>query len=719
MAPNSFLSPFYMKRLFILSLAFIGFNLSAQHDDHGHCGFDQYLEEQLANPEIYNQYFGPKAEGQSEVETVANGTVLQIPVVFHVIYATQRDNISKAQILDALRILNEDFRRTNADTSSTRALFRPVAVDTEIEFVLAKKDRNGNCIDGITRNQDNTSLYGNDGSKRYATDFPRSRYLNIWVVRNVRTSDPANPSNVLGYATFPGNTSSSDGIIVRHDELGTIGTAANSLYSSNGRTLTHEVGHYLGLFHTFFPGEDPNKSGCTGATVGNNWPFTDVPGGSNADKGDFCDDTPPVVASNFGCSPSTNTCNSDSPDLVDQIENYMDYTSCQNMFSADQKARMRHTLSGLRGTLVSGTNASFTGLVNPPVCTPEAFLEADREIICDGETIQFSDISEEGVPTSWTWSFPGGNPASSTSQNPSVTYANPGTYDVTLTVSNSAGTDTKTYSSYITVKNNSTPVFQTTWVESFENGQLPNLVTAVDGGDGNTFKHFANAGSHQSSSLVLEDASLSYGEIDELISPAIETSGASSLNLFFDYAFAAKNANNTDQLEVFVSRDCGQSWIRRRFYNSGRLQSAPMTTANFVPTASQWKTETISFDAYIGPDPILIKFAFENGGGNNFYIDNIRFGQGTDVSLNEYQAADLKVYPNPSQGRVHLKLSDLQDRSLSLQVLDLSGKMVHQEALNIQGSNLEKDLDLNLAPGVYLMEIRGQETRLSEKLIIE
>ncbi len=715
-SPNCY-QHFSMKRLFLtLSILFSGL-LTAQNHDHGTCGFDQYMEEQLANPEVRQQYFGPAIEAINNAETVANANVLQIPVVFHIVYATQADNISKAQILDGLRVLNEDFRRQNADTSSTRPIFAGVAADTEIEFVLAKKDNQGNCVDGITRVQNNTSLSGTDASKINAANYPRSRYLNIWVTRNIRGTVPNPNGYVLGYATFPGTSGNRDGVILRHDELGTIGTAAGN--SSGGRTLTHEVGHYLGLFHTFFPGEDPNKSGCTGATVGTNFPYNDVPNGTNDTKGDFCDDTPPVNASNFGCNSSTNTCNSDSPDLVDQIENYMDYTSCQNMFSADQKARMRYTLSSLRSTLVSASNANFTGLVNPPVCSPEAYLAADREIICTGESVQFSDISEEGAPTSWSWSFPGGSPATSNVENPVVTYANPGTYDVSLTVTNSAGTDNITYSSFITVKNSANPVYQTTWVESFENGQVPLLVTPVDGGDGNTFKHFASAGSHQSSSLILEDAPLSEGEVDELISPAISTAGASNLNLFFDFAFAAKRNDDSDQLEVYVSRDCGQNWIRRRFYNSGRLRSAANNTGNFVPNGVEWNTETLNFDAYIGPDPILIKFSFENGGGNNFYIDNIRFGEGTDVSLNEYEAADLKVYPNPSQGSLHLKLSDLQDKELQLQILDLSGKVVHQEPLESQASQLEKDLNLDLAKGVYLLQVQGQATRLSEKLIIE
>lgn len=722
----------------ILALLFIG-SLQAQaqavvekcaFDEHYHNLLsDSATHQNLWNIEsmIYQKSQELKDAGlsQNSVNGKTNTVVYTIPVVVHVVYATDYDNISVAQIEDGLRILNEDYQRLNPDASQTRAIFQGVAADMQIEFKLAKKDPNGNCTDGITRTKNvNACLTGGESAK--VVKWDRTKYLNIWITRNVSNTSPQDPNGyTLGYSFMPGTGGSGDGVILRHDEMGVIGTAVGP--GNAGRTLTHEVGHYLALHHPFAPERNNSGNNASNPCLRNHIPNptpSSLPGFENLN--DFCADTPPAAASNFGCNLGTNSCSNDSPDLPDQIENYMDYADCQNMFTLDQKARAHAVLSmsSLRANLVSTSNLQATGLINPPACPPVAGIDASKKIICTNEQIQFFDLSEEGDPSTWSWSFPGGNPASSTLENPMVTYANPGKYAVTLSVTNSAGSNTKTFTDFITVKNSANPLFVTTWTESFENGGIPVLMNVVDGddgvnGDGNAFTHYANAGSHQTSSLVLLRATNSFGQKDQLISPAINTSNGSDLNLFFDYAFAATANENDDQLEVYVSRDCGDTWIRRRFYNGGRLRTAANTTGIFVPNASQWATETINFNAYIGNDPIFIKFVFENGGGNNFYLDNIRFGEGQDVSSMEYESADMAIYPNPTEGLLNLKLSDLMDRELDLQITDLSGKQVFLQNLSSQGPSLDVQLNLDLVPGLYLVNLKGENTRLQQKLIIE
>lgn len=724
--------------ILLLAILFVG-SLHAQTQPQVEkCAFDEHYHDLLSDSAshqnlwdlesmIYQKAQELKEAGlsQNSPDGKTNTIVYTIPVVVHVVYATEYDNISVAQIEDGLRILNEDYQRLNPDASQTRSIFQGVAADMQIEFKLAKKDPNGNCTDGITRTKNATAcLSGGESAK--VVKWDRTKYLNIWLTRNVSNTTPQDPGGyTLGYSFMPGTGGSGDGVIMRHDEMGVIGTAVGP--GNAGRTLTHEVGHYLALHHPFAPQRSLSANNAADPCLRNNITNptpSSLPGFENLL--DFCEDTPPAAASNFGCNPSTNSCSNDSPDLPDQIENYMDYSDCQNMFTLDQKARVHAVLSmnSLRANLVSTSNLQATGILNPPSCAPVAGIDADKKIICTNEQIQFIDLSEEGDPSSWSWSFPGGSPATSTLENPTVSYANPGKYAVTLTVSNSGGSNTKTFTDFITVKNSSNPLFVTTWTESFENGGIPVLMNVVDGADGvngdeNAFTHYANAGSHQSSSLVLLRANNSYGQIDQLISPAINTSNGTDLNLFFDYAFAATANDNDDQLEVYVSRDCGDTWIRRRFYNGGRLRTAANTTGIFVPNASQWTTETINFNAYIGTDPILIKFVFENGGGNHFYIDNIRFGEGQDVSIQEFEAADMALYPNPSEGLVNLKLSDLMDRELELQITDLSGKPVYLENLTSQGPSLDLQLDLNLVPGVYIVNLKGESTSLQQKLIIE
>jgi hypothetical protein len=170
----------------------------------------------------------------------AESVVHIIPVVFHVMWYDQSDNISEAQLQDAIDILNEDMRRMNPDTGLLRAIFKPVAADMEVEFRIAKKDPNGQCTNGVTRTQTNLSLAANNNVKSLI-GWDNTKYLNIWVVRQINLSGTSPGSITLGYSAFPYNgiPLTQDGIVIRHDNLGSIGTSAGTRH----RTLTHEIGH--------------------------------------------------------------------------------------------------------------------------------------------------------------------------------------------------------------------------------------------------------------------------------------------------------------------------------------------------------------------------------------------------------------------------------------------------------------------------------------------
>ena len=430
-----------MKKLFLALpiLAGLTFNASAQQTIYT-CGTDQNLQRQIAaDPSILQRLMAndqaAKTLGMSHAKAT-NSAPFIIPVVFHVIHNGGSENISKAQILNQIATLNLDYMRLNADTTATRDFFKPVAGSVNVEFRLANIDPNGNCTDGIVRVKSLLTNEASDESGVKALSYwPSNKYLNIWVVNSIQ-GDPTQPGTMtLGYAQFPGGGSANtDGVVMNSAYVGSIGTASSN--GNKGRTLTHEIGHILALYHTF-------QGGCDGGFFGED-----------------IDDTPLTLEPNFGCNLNLNSCTNDSPNQLDMVENYMDYSngSCQNMFSLGQISKMNGTLTGLRSQLVSASNNVATGTDDTiyNVCGPKAHFTMNKNFVCEGTqggSIKFIDLSYNGVSDSRQWTFEGGTPATSTDSVVNVTYNTPGTYSVTLTVSNSLGTDTKTLTNYIQILN--------------------------------------------------------------------------------------------------------------------------------------------------------------------------------------------------------------------------------------------------------------------------
>ncbi|GAA4835482.1 zinc-dependent metalloprotease [Algivirga pacifica] len=261
--------------------------------------------------------------------------VLTIPVVFHVVHNNGIENISDAQIIDAVDQLNEDFSATNPGVVNVIEDFQGIVADVGLQFRLAEKDPNGNPSSGITRT---VSSYTTNGSNyeyeiKTSTGWPRDQYLNIWVVYS---SDGNNGS---GYAYYPSTVDDAtnnyrDGVIVSHWAVGRTGTAVSTHY----KLLTHEIGHWANLKHTW--GDQTangQKRGC------------------NYD--DDVADTPETIGS-YSCETNVYSCNS-----LDNTQNYMDYSSCPEMFTIGQKDRMRAALTSSvagRNNLWSASNLSAT-----------------------------------------------------------------------------------------------------------------------------------------------------------------------------------------------------------------------------------------------------------------------------------------------------------------------------------------------------------------------
>ena len=674
-----------LSALFIITAVF---SASAQH----WCGTDHYAEKWAAQDPTYEEdrAYADSISSLPLAQKAKSGTVYKIPVVFHVVYASERDNISLAQIKDGLRVLNEDFRKLNSDLNQVRSQFQSDIADIEIEFVLAGKDPQGNCTDGVTRTLSSRAINANNNVKQLV-GWDNDRYMNVWLVRSINSGQ--SNGTILGFSSFPRRNQSitQDGTVMRHDQLGTIGTAV-----SDGRTLTHETGHYLNLFHPF-------QGGCSG--------------------GDQVNDTPPAASANFGCNFSTNSCNEPN-DEKDMIENFMDYADCAYMFTKGQRTRMRNVVTNntLRGTLVSSSNLMFTGVTNPPTCAPESRIHLERLVSCANDTVKFSETSEEGQPTNWNWSFPGGTPSSSTSSNPEVVYSNPGTYDVTLRTGNSAGDDTVIQKSLVQVKR-ATPFYNPTYVERFEGDSIHHGLT-VDGGiDDEKFEIFAGAASEGSQCLRLRNTqTFLQKDIDQIITPTISATSGNNMNFMFDVAFAATANDNDDVLTVFVSKDCGETWRRKKILRSATLRTAATRTSPFIPNANEWKTITVNLDDFVQSNPIMIKLGFEEGGGNDLYIDYLRFGQGTDIGMEEHNASFdvFNVYPNPVRdGRIQFEALAESTAPYELTITDLSGKQVLTRSYEGGAEGLQTELNVDFNAGVYIVELRSDDRVSRRKLILE
>ncbi|MDA8930584.1 M43 family zinc metalloprotease [Bacteroidia bacterium] len=337
-----------MRKILIVTSLFILLVTKAIYAQEkcGHLDYLEYLElqEPGIKANVKQTFFD--ALSLSKLKTKKQqDTVYKINVVFHIVYNNNRQNIDDSLVYSQLRVLNEAFRRTTPDTVKTRDIFKPVAADAGIEFVLATEDPEGNPTDGIVRAQSVRTTFGSFptsletadlvknssvGSKAWDTD----KYLNIWVCDLSYNGfdglygfayPPTNSANWPGGGSF--TTADKQGVVCHFKVVG-VGNPENAANEDNtgSKTMVHEVGHYLGLRHIW---------------------------GDTRCGNDYMDDTPSARRASTGCNIGVNTCIEAGEQFPDMLENYMDYSSdaCQNVFTNDQVAQMRLNLRLFRSEI--------------------------------------------------------------------------------------------------------------------------------------------------------------------------------------------------------------------------------------------------------------------------------------------------------------------------------------------------------------------------------
>ncbi len=352
------------------------------------CSSANYYQNQLQlNPSLFNEVNNIEDFIQRRLSIFSSarleGQAIKIPVVVHILYHLPGENINDETVMTQIDILNQCFRRHNADTANTPSYFKALAADCGIEFQLATSDPNKKKTNGIIHKYTPITYWQSDDLMKSDAQmgdngWDAKNYLNIWV---------CNMRNIAGYSSVPGGPAEKDGVVIDLNVFGTNGSPGYEM----GKTAVHEVGHWLGLRHIW---------------------------GDAQCGDDLVADTPPQSDYSIGCPTGIHISCNNGPN-GNMYSNYMDYTSdaCVNLFTEGQKARMRALFApgGARYSILSsyGLDAPLINesalpdetprwlhpQIYPNPATNELTLDVAYDVRWIGNVISISNVNGQQVMT--------------------------------------------------------------------------------------------------------------------------------------------------------------------------------------------------------------------------------------------------------------------------------------------------------------------------------
>lgn len=623
-----------------------------------------------------------------------------IPVVFHIVHEGGEENISFEQIQNAVETMTNDFTGNNMFIESVNDNFQDIVADVGIEFRLAQRDPDGNCTNGVVRTFNYLTNEGGENLKEISPIWDRSRYLNIWVCKTIA-------SGAAGYTYYPSTLAgdfgeTNDGIVVRHDYVGGIGT------SNLGRAhvLAHEVGHWIDLPHLWGSTNEPEVE-------------------SNCETDDGVDDTPNTIGWT-SCNPNGQSCGS-----LDNVQNFMEYSFCSYMFTEGQKTRMLAALTSPiaeRNNLWTEETLISTGVLDEPeLC--DADFTSDRRTVCVGAEISFADLSFSAVE-SRSWIFEGGTPVTSSSANPVITYDSPGVFSVSLAAADADGNQiTEVKEAYIQVLD--TGAIDLPFSEGFESGEsfdeLENDAFYTENLFGpDVWEISTEAGSTGNHSAVFRGTEAEFVvDRSAFVSKTFQLSDVMENPVFsFKYAGGRRNSNGVDEVWVYISRNCGELWSLRKVFDDGEIYTSSGNFPNgYVPDEDDWQEHVIdNVVPVFQNEEFRMRFEFRGQGGGTVYIDDINLIDGATLNT-AYQSADevgFHLYPNPAKNGVYLRFGDEGQQSEQIVLYDVSGRTVDVIPANNSDRSAEIYVDLSeYSKGIYLLEVQSDRGASAKKLIID
>jgi hypothetical protein len=640
----------FSKKTFAIALTVLLANFCFSTHAQERCGTVEHALKQTS-PAFFkerNELFEKWIVRKADITRMARSKTSSytIPVVVHVIHNGEAvgtgTNISTEQILSQIKVLNDDYRRQNADAVNTPAIFTSVAGSMDIEFMLAKRDPEGHSTTGIVRVQGSKTDWTTDDNYelKSLSYWPAEDYLNLWV---------CNITDFLGYAQFPvsdlpgleGSSSNrlTDGVVLWYRAFGSDDDGNFSLDPdyNKGRTATHEISHFFGLRHIW-----GDEEGCSGT--------------------DYVDDTPNQATYTSGC-PSTQPM---SCGTTNMMQNFIDYTddACMNLFTKGQVERMQIVIenSPRRSSLLTSPGAlppdpfpndlGLRKIVSPAQtqCTTALvpvvqvknygsnYINTARITVkLNGAVVQTTDLVLNLAPldsTDITFDTLNGVTGNNTlsfeilltnglADADAIGNENILTIDVLIPAS-IALPFTESFTTFPAGWIISNPDQQITW----ELAQAPNQNT-------------------NNSALVLRfyDYENNFGEQDILYTPVFDLSATETATLLFDVAHARYDLSN-DRLKIVAITGCRPISEGIVIYDSAgiHLSTSTATTSSFKPNnANDWQREIITMNDLAGEQFVQLAFIGLNDYGNNLYLDNISVITSPFRDLNFYRISSPSI----------------------------------------------------------------------------
>jgi hypothetical protein len=713
-----------IRKILLLPLLF---PLLVQAQDR--CGTVEYqkkLQSQKLireNTPEFEQWLSRKIRQRARgAEPFRTKSTYRIPVVVHVIHNGEPvgtgTNISDSQVLSQIAVLNKDYQRLNSDASNTPAEFLPMAGSMDIEFALAKRSPEGLPTNGIVRVNAGEipprKWTSHDNSELKALSYWAAEdYLNIWV---------CDITDYIGYSQFPvsdlpGLENSpenrlTDGVVIAYNVFGSVDYGAFNLDANynKGRTTTHEIGHFLGLRHTW--GDDAGK--CINETGG---------------KDDYVSDTPDQAGSTSNCPNGPRA----SCTVSTMYQNYLDYTDdeCMNLFTEGQINRMIAVLesSPRRASLLTSD-----GLNDPdPVTTENLTLKSVLApvVTCEDQSVIRLKIKNAGIPvTSFKvkatingnvsivdftdLDFPTGDEENF--ELPVTSFTNAENL-MTFEVYEPNGEpdpfpedNTATHQTIVNDEQDFIPLKET-FDQSFA-GQWSVSNPSL----GMTFQEVAT---NFNTSLYFNGYSnVNIGDASWLVSPVLDLSSHAEASLFFDLSYAYRSGSY-DNLKVLASTDCGQTFDEVLFDEIGTALSGKVSSASWKPSVTDdWTRKYVSLSSLAGQPDVRLAFVFTNDNGNNLYLDNIEFFTSDDPTPPVVTKL-FSVYPNPGKAETTILTLNLPERAnIQIEMTDAMGKLMFTQRMT-DALNQTIPLPLpNAVPGLYFVRVIAGGKNHTQKLIL-